>query len=432
MNILPDQKPLLLLVDDQAANLHTLAALLKTEYEIQFATNGETALQLASKLPTPNLILLDVIMPGISGIDVLRRLRLDAKTADIPVILVSADNSEQNELSGLDLGADDYLTKPVQAKILQARVRNILLKKRAESQSQLAAHVFEQSGEAMMISSHDNILLEVNPAFTRLTGYSAEEVRGKDPKFLALGSNNKDSMHAMWQALQRQGMWRGEVWNRRKDGSAFPALLSISAMRNRRGEADFYIASLVDISQQKATEEEIRHLAHHDSLTGLPNRLHLGIHLEQALALARRSSQGVALMFIDLDRFKIINDTLGHDVGDDLLVEVANRLRGSVRESDLVARLGGDEFVIVLHNAGTRQAVQPVAEKILLRLGQPYAIGQHTLHSSPSIGISLYPHDGAEIDALMKNADCAMYQAKAQGRNNAQYFEMGGLMDGHL
>lgn len=424
MEILHTPKPLLLLADDQAANLHALAAQLKAHYELQFATDGKTALALANAETPPDLILLDVIMPGVSGIQVLQQLRSSSNTSDIPVILVSADNSEQNELNGLDSGADDYLTKPVQANILQARVRNLLQKKRAEAQSRLASHVFQHSGEAMFIADKQHLLVDINLAFQRLTGYTLADVHLREPQLLALNSEYQECIQAIWPNLKSHDLWRGEIWLRHRNGAAFPTLFSVSVMRNRRQEAEYFIASLVDISAQKASEDEIRRLAHHDSLTGLPNRLYLMIHLEQALVLARRSNQGVALMFIDLDRFKMINDTLGHEVGDSLLIEVANRLRASVRESDLVARLGGDEFVVVLHNADSRETVQPVAEKILHRLGQEYVLAGNVLHNSPSIGISLYPHDAMAMDELIKNADSAMYQAKAQGRNNAQYFSL--------
>jgi diguanylate cyclase (GGDEF)-like protein len=193
-------------------------------------------------------------------------------------------------------------------------------------------------------------------------------------------------------------------------------------VRNARGEIDFHIASFADISEQKATEERIRHVAHHDALTGLPNRLHLQISLEQAIASAKRENEEVAVMFIDLDRFKIINDTLGHNVGDGLLVKVAGRVRECVRERDLVARLGGDEFVVVLNGSAVVNAAAHVAEKILGSLSRPYRIDGHVLHSSSSIGISLYPHDGDSIESLMKTADTAMYHAKAMGRNNFQFF----------
>ncbi len=417
--------PLLLLVDDMPANLHVLVAALKTEYRIKTATSGKAALELAAREDRPEIILLDVMMPEMSGIEVLRHLRAKEETRDIPVIFVSADTSEQSQLEGLDLGADDYLTKPVVTTVLRARVRNILQRKRAETQLRLASHVFEHSGEAIMITDRENRIVEVNPAFTRLTGYTLEEVRGQNPRLLSSGRTTMEEYRAMWAALDEKGVWQGEMWDRHKNGGVYPKLLTISVVRNPHGEVDFYIASFNDISEQKAAEERIRHAAHHDALTGLPNRLHLSIVLEQALAVAQRDGEEVALMFIDLDRFKTINDTLGHPVGDALLVEVAGRLRECVRESDLVARLGGDEFVVTLAGKDVTRTSAHLAEKIQLRLSDPYEVEGHVLHTSPSIGISLFPHDGKSLDELMKNADTAMYHAKSLGRNNFQFFDTG-------
>lgn len=416
------EKPLILLVDDMPANLHVLAAALRDDHRIKTATRGAAALELAAREDRPQLILLDVMMPGMSGIEVLRRLREKPETRDIPVIFVSADTSEQSQLEGLDLGADDYLIKPVVTTILRARVRNILQRKRAEAQLRLAAHVFDHSGEAIMITDRDNRIVEVNPSFTRMTGYMPEEICGQNPGVLSSGRATPEDYRAMWQAIREQGFWQGEMWDRRKDGEIYPKLLTISVVRNARGDIDFYIASFADISEQKASEEKIRHVAHHDALTGLPNRWHLQISLEQAIALAKRENEEVALMFIDLDRFKIINDTLGHNIGDRLLVEVAQRLRECVRESDLLARLGGDEFVVVLTGDDAINASAHVAEKILGSLARSFRIEGNALHTTPSIGISLYPHDGDSIESLMKNSDTAMYHVKSMGRNNFQFF----------
>jgi len=416
------EKPLILLVDDMPANLHVLVTALHDGHRIKTATSGAVALELAAREDRPQLILLDVMMPGMNGIEVLRRLREQPETRDIPVIFVSADTSEQSQLEGLELGADDYLTKPVVTTVLQARVRNILQRKRAEAQLRLAAHVFEYSGEAILITDSNNLVVEVNPAFTRMTGYTAEEMRGQNPNILASGRATKEEYQAMWSAIREQGFWQGEMWDRRKDGAIYPKLLTISVVRNGQGGIDFHIASFANLSEQKATEEKIRHIAHHDALTGLPNRLHLQISLEQVIAAAKRENQEVALMFIDLDRFKIINDTLGHGVGDGLLVEVVHRIRECVRESDLLARLGGDEFVVALAGDDAINASVQVAEKIISSLSRPCQIEGHLLRSTPSIGISLYPHDGDSIESLMKTADTAMYHAKSKGRNNFQFF----------
>ncbi len=417
------EKSLLLLVDDMPANLHVLAAALKADYRLKTATSGPAALELMARDDRPDLVLLDVMMPGMSGIEVLRRLRADHATLDTPVIFVSADTSEQSQLDGLDFGADDYLTKPVVTTVLRARVKNLLARKRTERQLRLAAHVFEHSGEAIMITDRENRIIEINPAFTHQTGYTIEEVRGQNPRLLASGRNSPEDYRAMWQAIREHGLWRGEMWDRAKSGDVYPKLLTISTVKNAHEEIEYYIASFSDISNLKAAEENIRHLAHHDTLTGLPNRLHLTVALDQAIAEAQRGGRRIALMFIDMDRFKLINDTLGHHVGDLLLIEVAQRLKSCVRQSDIVARLGGDEFVVVLTGLGEDNMVATtVAGKILNHLAQPYEIEGHVLHSSPSIGISLYPVDGDDIATLMKNADAAMYHAKEQGRNNAQYF----------
>lgn len=415
-------KPLLLLVDDMPANLHLLAASLKADYRIKTATNGRSALELAEREDRPSLILLDVMMPGLNGIEVLRRLRGNPATSEIPVIFVSADASEQSQLDTLELGADDYLTKPVVPTILLARVRNVLQRKRVEQQLRLAAHVFEHSGEAILITDQSNQIIEVNAAFTSLTGYTQEDVKGKNPRILACGRTTPEEYRAMWQGIREKGFWKGEMWDRRKDGGIYPKLLTISVVRNHLGVVDFYIGSFADITEQKAAEERIRHIAHHDNLTGLPNRLHLSVALEQSLAAARREQSGLALMFIDLDRFKIINDTLGHNIGDLLLIEASRRLQGCVRESDVVARLGGDEFVVLLDGVGAALDAASVAHKILNSLGQGYTIEGNALHSTPSIGISIFPDDGADAETLMKHADTAMYHAKERGRNNAQFF----------
>ena len=292
-----------------------------------------------------------------------------------------------------------------------------------ETRLRLLAGVFEHSAEAIMVSDRDNRILEVNKAFCRLTGYAADEVRGENPRLLSSGRSPPEAYHAMWQSINSSGHWQGEIWDRRKDGSVYPKWLSISTICGSDGNIEHYIGSFVDISERKAAEEKISHLAHFDTLTDLPNRSNLQGRLEQALAAARRDSlrRPLAVMFLDLDRFKNINDTLGHHVGDSLLLEVSKRLMASVRESDVVARLGGDEFVVVLTGADA-MAAERVAGKILRALSQPYHLDGQRLHATSSIGIAVFPGDGESVDILMRNADAAMYHAKSAGRNNMQFF----------
>ncbi len=306
--------------------------------------------------------------------------------------------------------------------ILHTMWRDITERQLRETRLRLLAGVFEHSAEAIMITGRDNCILEVNQSFLRLTGFSADEVRGQNPRLLASGRTTPGEFQLMWQSISDTGYWQGEIWDRRKDGSCYPKWLSISTIRGEAGEIDYFLGSFTDISERKAAEEEINHLAHFDVLTDLPNRANLQGRLEQALASARREGgEPVAVMFLDLDRFKNINDTLGHHVGDVLLLEVAHRLAASVRESDVVARLGGDEFVVLLTGIGGA-AVARVADKILDALAQPYRIEGHQLYSTTSIGIAVFPGDGDSVAMLMQNADVAMYHAKAAGRNNVQFF----------
>lgn len=292
----------------------------------------------------------------------------------------------------------------------------------AAAQMQLLASAVQFSGEAILITDADNKIITVNPAFTRLTGYSAEEAVGQNPRFLSAGRTTKDEYQWMWHDIIERGFWQGEIWDRRKDGATYPKWMSISVIRDEGGKVRYYVAHFTDVTSEREAEERLHHIAHHDVLTGLLNRLGLKGHLDQALAAARRNGSRVAVMFIDLDRFKVINDTLGHHMGDELLVEVAHRLREAVRDSDVVARLGGDEFVIMLTGVEHTSAVATVAEKLVLNIADPYRIGGHDVYTSPSIGISIFPTDGDNEETLMKNADAAMYHAKSAGRNNFQFF----------
>ena len=292
-----------------------------------------------------------------------------------------------------------------------------------ESQMQLLGSAFEHSGEAILITDRENRIITVNPAFTVLTGYALDDVKGKNPRMLSAGRTSDIEYHRMWNTIADRGFWQGEIWDRRKDGGVYPKWLSISVIRDEIGRVRYHVAHFTDISSERAVEAKLEHMAHHDVLTGLLNRFSLKERLDQALAVARREGTRIAVLFIDLDRFKVINDTLGHHVGDELLIEVGRRLRGCVRESDVVARLGGDEFVIMLSGVDHTRSVALVAEKLVFSVGQSYLIGGFDLYTSPSIGVAIFPNDGIDGEILMKNADAAMYHAKAAGRNNFQFFD---------
>lgn len=304
---------------------------------------------------------------------------------------------------------------------------DITERKQAESEFRIAATAFE-SQEAMVITDTNAVILRVNKTFTDSTGYTPEEAVGRKMSMLKSGRHDDAFYAAMWNAINTTGSWQGEIWDMRKNGEIYPKWLTITAVKDADNRVTHYIGSHIDISERKAAEDEIKILAFYDPLTKLPNRRLLLDRLQQTLAGINRSRMYGALLFIDLDNFKTLNDTLGHDKGDLLLQQVATRLTACVRESDTVARLGGDEFVVMLENLSDKvedAAVQTrnVGEKILEALNQAFRFGGIEHHSTPSIGAILFNEKDEEIDELLKKADIAMYQAKAAGRNTMRFFD---------
>ncbi|MBS1209261.1 MAG: hypothetical protein H6R19_1659 [Proteobacteria bacterium] len=301
-------------------------------------------------------------------------------------------------------------------------LNDVTAQRRAEEELRLAATVFDHSVEAIMITDAQRHILSVNKAFTDLTGFSSCQVIGQTPALLSSSRHGLVHYDSVWKEATEQGTWQGEIWQRRRDGSEFPEWLSIGAVRDRSNTITNYVAVFSDITERKANEARIAFLAHHDPLTSLPNRTLFQDRLEQALARAERSGKVLALLFLDLDRFKTINDSLGHLVGDHLLQAVAERLLHCVRDSDTICRQGGDEFIIVLPEIADTEVSARIAEKILRRLAEPFEVDTHVLGTSFSIGIAVFPHDGVDADTLMKNADTAMYHAKENGRNTYRFF----------
>jgi diguanylate cyclase (GGDEF)-like protein/PAS domain S-box-containing protein len=304
---------------------------------------------------------------------------------------------------------------------------DITARKAAEADLRIAAAAFE-SQEGMMITDANGVIQRINLAFTESTGYSNEEIVGQTPRLLKSDRHEDAFYRNMWESLKQTGGWQGEIWDRRKNGQIYPKWLTISAIRDERGQITHYIATHHDITERKQAEDKIKELAFFDQLTGLPNRTLLQDRLKQALAASSRNDNFCALLFIDLDNFKTLNDTQGHDTGDLLLKQVAQRLLQGVREGDTVARLGGDEFVIVLSGLNADQAdaataSEVVAEKIIAAHNQAYPLGTILHHSSASIGITLFKGDLVGIDDLMKQADLAMYQSKEAGRNRIRFFD---------
>lgn len=286
----------------------------------------------------------------------------------------------------------------------------------------LFAKVFEHSGEAIAITDANNEIVSVNRAFTEVTGFTADEAIGKNPRIMKSGMHNPAFYRRMWQKINEEGSWKGEIFNRRKSGEIYPEWLSISTIKDGSGKIVNHISLFTDITSQKEAENHIQFLAHYDPLTKLPNRRLFGDRLTQVLSSAARRTCKAGLLFIDLDRFKNVNDSLGHLAGDGLLVTTANRIEKCVRDSDTVARLGGDEFVVILGEINEPGDAAHVSQKILEAMSEPFELNGHKAGVSASIGIAIYPDDGVDSEILIKNADTAMYHAKASGRNNFQFF----------
>ena len=301
----------------------------------------------------------------------------------------------------------------------------LIERKRMGDEQRLAAEVIRCGQQGVMVIDAQQRILKVNPAFSEVTGRQESEVLGRTPRILKSGRHDEAFYRKMWRAINEKGRWQGEIWNRRKDGTVYPEWLSISAIRDARGEVQNYVGVFTDLSALKKAERRIEDLAFVDPLTGLANRARLLDHLQHALARARREDGGLALLFIDLDRFKAINDTLGHAVGDAVLREIGRRLPQNLREGDLAARLGGDEFVVLLPG-GRREEVmrqaRQVAGKLLGAVSAPIHIGEQVFHLSASIGIALYPDDAERAEDLLRYADATMYQAKRAEPGQYRFF----------
>ncbi|MBI5660101.1 MAG: EAL domain-containing protein [Nitrosomonadales bacterium] len=308
-----------------------------------------------------------------------------------------------------------------------AFLRDITERKRAEEELRIAAIAFE-SNEGITVTDASSVIVRVNRAFTRLTGYSAEEVVGRTPAMLQSGRHDSAFYQQMWATLKQNGFWQGEIWNRRKNGKIYAEWLTVSAVLDSDGRITHYVGAFSDITQNSEAEAEIHRLAYYDPLTRLPNRRMLQERLGHVLATTARSGQNGAILFLDLDNFKTLNDTRGHDVGDMLLVETAQRLKANVREMDTVARLGGDEFVVILEDLGADAKaaavqVELVGEKLRAILAQPYSLDGREFYCTASIGVSLFGEHGATVEELLKHADLAMYHSKTEGRNTLHFFD---------
>ncbi len=343
-------------------------------------------------------------------------------------LMLAGIASRDDELARQQLRLEQEVAVRTQALLeANARLQSELHERRnTEARLRQLAQVFDNTEDGVLIVDRDLRIRAVNGAFTRITGYAGVEALGEAGGRLLVPRRHARSFYAkLGEHLDQVGRWRGEVWGRHKDGTTFPALLTVSAVRDGQGDVINYIAVFSDITALKQSEARLHHLAHHDALTGLPNRNLFVDRLGQAVARAERGRWVVALLFLDLDRFKYVNDTLGHAAGDQLLCDVAERLRACVRESDTVARLGGDEFTVILEGLSRPEEAAEVADKVLASLRRPVTLSGQEVLIGGSIGISLYPPDGTDTRTLIQHADAAMYDAKEAGKNTHRFYHTG-------
>jgi two-component system, sensor histidine kinase and response regulator len=445
---LPDsiKRPRILVVDDEPSNIDVLVEALGGSYDVLTASDGQSALEIAAA-SMPDVVLLDVMMPGIDGYEVCKRLKAEHENWDLPVLFVTGSTDAEDEARALEAGAVDYITKPISPAAVRARVKSQLTLKltRAAMSNQIALErsraftesMIENSPAAIIVAGTDYVINAINPSAEKLLWYKSEELIGKKtPLVLYDRTEIKDLARRL--SEERGGPVslddaifsgecltdRGHEWTFvRNGGSKTIVEVAVTPLQDDTGRATAFMITAYDISERKRREEYISHLAHHDKLTGLPTRQLLADRLNMMISRSKRDSTPAALLMIDLNNFKHINDSLGHHAGDMALAETARRLRLAVRAVDTVARMGGDEFVVLATNLKSSSDAIPVAEKLLSALCQPVVLSDREhVNISASIGICVYPDGGADADMLMRNADIAMYQAKASGQHSYQVF----------
>lgn len=450
----------IMVVDDTPSALHLMVELLTREgYDVRPASSGELALRSAERNP-PELVLLDVQMPGLDGFETCRRLKQDPRTAPVPVLFLSALNDTDSRVRGLEVGGQDFISKPFQAEEVLARVRTHLMLGRTMQaldqmctdlqqtvverstdlvelsetlarqvtahrdtarRLQLAGRAIESAHDAIIVTDSDALILSANPACIELTGFPADGLIGTSALDLFEGGDVGGIAAGQVLLGRRTGQWAGEVWIRRRDAGPVPVWMSLADFRDGAAEVTHYVAVFSDLSQRKESEAKIRYLAEHDLLTGLPNRLLLQDRFNVSRSIALRDHERLALLFIDVDKFKTINDSMGHSIGDGFLRRISTAIGEVLRSSDALSRIGGDEFLALVSGVPSVSQVNALAERIRRRLDDEFVIDGHVLRRSASIGVALYPDDGEEFDELARKADTAMYQAKQTGRNRIMF-----------
>ncbi|BFM40766.1 EAL domain-containing protein [Synechocystis sp. LKSZ1] len=428
----------ILLVDQDHSSLQVLENfLLESGWTVVTAITKEQGLDLLATL-SPEIILLDTSVADPEEFELVKTLKYIIHTQAAPIILLSSqgDQKQQIKIQAMELGTVDYITKPFDFIDLRTRIqlhlklsrlhRELQLKNLSLEEKNLENRLFfqacEQSPVSIVITDLYGNITYVNPKFEALSGYSFQEVQGKNPRVLKSGHTSMGEYQALWQSISAGGEWHGEFHNRKKNGEFYWERASISPIRNGQGEITHYVAVKEDITLQKQQETLLLQQANYDVVTGLPNRALVKDRLQQAIEDGSHNNYQVGVLFIDLDNFKKVNDTLGHDAGDKLLQEVAQRLQRCVRNFDTVARLGGDEFLIVATKLKQSMNLAVICKRILNILRQPIVLGSHEIFVHGSIGVTVFPNDGQQVEILLRNADTAMYAAKNAGRNRFKFY----------
>lgn len=453
-----DPEPLvsagILIVDDAPNSSPSISELLNGEgYTVRQARSGEQALS-AVRDGLPEVIILAMTLPDMDGLELCRRFRADKAIGDIPIIFLSSRDELADRIKDLRPWADDYLTEPYEFDELLLRIRTRLelrslragleehvrnrtahletaantlreeinRRHKAEEALELAGKVFEASVDGIMVTDVRGAIMAINPAFTRITGYTGDDVLGKNPNLLKSDRHDEQFYEGKWLSLRENGFWAGEVWYRRKDGNVSPMMETMSLCMDESGNISNYISVIVDISEIKDAQTLIKFLAYHDPLTGLPNRIVAREHFDKMVDDASSGGNRVAVICFDIDRFKVINDSIGHAIGDQVLKLLAGKFLSSLNDSDKITRQGGDEFLLISGAVKNRDQAAGIAQLIIELIAQELTVDGHRLSISASLGIALFPDHGECLDDLLRNAENALYQAKKDGGNSYRFF----------
>lgn len=369
----------------------------------------------------PDVTLTDIVLPGIAGVAISQQIKMD--DPDAAIIVISSSAEIEHLRLAINLGVDGYVFKPVDSVLLLDLLARALRDRKRVLDLKMGHMVFEVANEGILVTDEEPRIVAVNPAFSEITGYRPDEVIGQKTNILASGLHPPEFYRSMWETLKTHGRWSGEMLNRRKDGVVYSEWLSVAAVDGEFQGARRYVGLISDISDRKKEEEYIRRLAHFDSLTGLPNRVLFNDRLQRALVRARRYRQSLAVLYVDLDHFKDVNDRYGHAAGDEALKIAAARMQSTLRQNDTVSRRGGDEFVVIVELNEHPEGIGNVCNKLINELRLPFPLRGEQIELGASIGVAIFPVDASEPDSLLAAADSALYEAKTRGRGIFRFFE---------